>query len=305
MHRIEWLAPFSRRSVASVREAPLEPHRSSSRSVGSRRSVSTESTLCEVFPIESSGDGTACRRPCSPRTTERAPSEVGPGRSLRLPRWAPELALRWRARPSIEFPRPDCLASRGAALSREPPSPSPLLSHALPHEHDLNASLPRRALKSSLAGDPSKPSARGVASLHETRGEQAHLGERLRGRAPSPADPSFRVSSPWAPAGVMGEEAWTRAPLVAPAGPSSGRRAPSEESVELPSRNQSRACARFSPKREGALAGSLVRTASRWAPREGRPRARARGAIHRTRARRAVAGSPAGLARRTRGTSPR
>lgn len=51
----------------------------------------------------------------------------------------------------FEFPRPVRLASRGRALAR-PPSLSPLLSHALPHEHDLNAFELRSARRRPLAG---------------------------------------------------------------------------------------------------------------------------------------------------------
>lgn len=189
-------------------------------------------------------------------------SESGP-RSISSPSTADlEARASMEAPVFFEFPRPEYLASRGAALSHEPPSLSPLLSHALPHEHDLNAYELRSARRRPLAGIPVEPSPPrppcGDVDAR-SRGRRTHLRERLRvepvaGRSRLPVFPST-------PAGVAGRK-------LGPEHPSSSlpnraeAETSSEESVELPSRNLSRACARTSLSRLGAFR-LAVRTASR------------------------------------------
>jgi hypothetical protein len=240
------------------------------------RALGDRTQRCRPFakpsPPGDSGDVTACHAARFTESNLMSPFRSGP-RSLSSPSTMGPGALAPMGAPAFsEFPRPGDPANRGAALAREPPSPSPLLSHALPREHDLNAIELRSARRSPLAGvrrrtahEESRLQTEGLRSEH-CAGDHSRAGlprrdvihevarprvsatscERLRRRAPSPAGLGFRDSSRWAPAGVTGRKLRPEH-LSSPSPHRPGAETPSDGGVEPPSESQSRACARTQP----------------------------------------------------------
>lgn len=146
-------------------------------------------------------------------------------------------------------------------------APRSRTNHARPHRF-----CHTRCPTSTTCTHPSFARPAGALGWADLRTEVGDpLGERLRGRAPSPADLGSRVF-PLGACRRLGEEASIRAPLVAPAAPSRGgdpvggeRRAPQQEP-------ESRFRARPTQS-SGSGAGGLTREdrLSKSAPRRAPP----------------------------------
>lgn len=163
VHRVLGLSPVRLlgcpkrriRPGGTSRRYAKRPWSRASLAVGGR-ALGDRTQRCRPFakpsPPGDSGDVTACHAARFTENDLMDPFRSGP-RSLSSPSTVGPGALAPMGAPAFsEFPRPGDPASRGAALAREPPSPSPLLSHALPREHDLNAIELRSARRSPLAG---------------------------------------------------------------------------------------------------------------------------------------------------------
>lgn len=257
----------------------------------SRRSGLNRSAFCEAFPSWRSGDVSACH---ANRLTEG---------DLASP--FPKSGLRSLSSPSTVGPEACAPLEVRAFSSSLGQARSRAVGRALARTTlALTASVTRaapRARPERIRASLGPPAALGWVHLRTEVGEPT--SRTASGTSPVAGRSRLPCSSRWAPAGVRGRK-------LRPEHPSSllpnrtEAETPSEESVELPSRNLSRACAR-TPQSSGAEpVGSPVRIASRRTPREERPRARVRGAIRRMRARRAVLGNPAGLPGEPEGRAP-
>jgi len=158
------------------------------------RALGDRTQRCRPFarpsPPGDSGDVTACHAARFTESNLMSPFRSGP-RSLSSPSPMGPGALAPMGAPAFsEFPRPGDPANRGAALAREPPSPSPLLSHALPREHDLNAIVLRSARRSPLAGVAATNRPRRVSPSNRRFEKRALRGGPLPNRvAPARCDP--------------------------------------------------------------------------------------------------------------------